>query len=251
MSREQQVAWNRQTLDGWESFREHRLRITELLTQLAPQPAGRLAVMGAGNCNDLDLRVLSESYAEIELLDWDRDAVVEGVRRQGLQSCEQLMIGAARDLGQSPDPAAIASADCVASLGLLSQLMLSVTERQNQRAPQHTIAAVAELRRQHFQNLLLRMRPGARGLLSFEIVSSDTLPGLRECSAEAVPNLTAAAVGAGNFYTGLHPAAMFQTASQLAQENGISNLQMHPPWKWCLGPRTYAVAALSFCRVGR
>ncbi|QEG39482.1 hypothetical protein [Roseimaritima ulvae] len=248
MSREQQIAWNRETLDGWELFREHRFRITELLTQLAPQPAGRLAVLGAGNCNDLDLSALCQAYAEIELLDWDHHAVVEGVRRQGLQSCEQLRIDAARDLSQSPDPAAIAAADCVASVGLLSQLMLSVTQVHDPGAPQQTIAAAAELRRQHFQHLLARMRPGAVGVVSFEIVSSDSLPELIGCANEAVPNLTAAAIGTGNFYTGLHPAAMFHTASQLAKDEHVSDPQMHRPWKWCLGPRTYAVAALSFRR---
>jgi len=63
-----------------------------------------------------------------------------------------------------------------------------------------------------------------------------------------VPGIATAAIQAGNFYTGLHPAALLQTAGGLVAQGRLCDLQLHSPWRWTLGARAYAVTALSFRR---
>src|SRR5437660_103300 len=58
---------NRETAEGWQPFAEHRARVTGLLLP----GARRLAVLGAGNCNELDLTALGDAYREIHLADPD------------------------------------------------------------------------------------------------------------------------------------------------------------------------------------
>lgn len=53
-------------------FAEHRTRIMELLSGTS---GGRLCVLGAGNCSDLDLERLTSHYDEVHLVDLDRAAL--------------------------------------------------------------------------------------------------------------------------------------------------------------------------------
>ena len=67
-------------------------RIEQLLLPDVSHPAGRLCVLGAGNCNDLDLRRLSERFDEIHLIDLDPAALGEAVRRQGVEGCANVRL---------------------------------------------------------------------------------------------------------------------------------------------------------------
>ena len=50
-----QLRLNRETLDNWPLYRSHREAVADLICR-PPQPASaRLCILGAGNCNDLDL----------------------------------------------------------------------------------------------------------------------------------------------------------------------------------------------------
>lgn len=76
---------NQSTANQWQTFTRHREVLTELL--LADVPRGSelsLCVLGAGNCNDLDLPRLLEHYAEIHLLDLDPSALERALLRHGL-----------------------------------------------------------------------------------------------------------------------------------------------------------------------
>jgi hypothetical protein len=57
----------------------------QLLT-LPGSDRGRLLVLGAGNCNDLDLPTLLRTFSEVHLLDVDLEAMTLGVQRQGLHA---------------------------------------------------------------------------------------------------------------------------------------------------------------------
>lgn len=66
----------RANLRSWHyraDFAEHRARIMELLS--GASPGGRLCVLGAGNCSDLDLERLTIDYDEVHLVDLDRAAL--------------------------------------------------------------------------------------------------------------------------------------------------------------------------------
>ena len=67
----QQARFNRSTRDHWPHFASHRDWIERLLVADGLGGGGRLCVLGAGNCNDLDLPALAEAFDEIHLVDLD------------------------------------------------------------------------------------------------------------------------------------------------------------------------------------
>src|SRR5437764_3941235 len=75
-----QVANNCATAANWAAFAGHRARVTALLR--ARSTASRLCVLGAGNCNDLDLEILCASHSEVHLVDLDAVALSRAMARQ-------------------------------------------------------------------------------------------------------------------------------------------------------------------------
>ncbi|HYE18526.1 MAG TPA: hypothetical protein VEA69_08780 [Tepidisphaeraceae bacterium] len=75
-----QAKMNRSTRGQWDLFARHRAEIERLIVPAAG--GGRACVMGAGNCNDLDLKWLSGAYAEVRLVDIDPAALERAVERQ-------------------------------------------------------------------------------------------------------------------------------------------------------------------------
>src|SRR5204863_1188594 len=74
---------NRSTRDHWVHFAPHRAEIQKLIVPDLHAPGtGRLCVLGAGNCNDIDLKALAEAFAEVHLVDIDAPALEAAVRRQ-------------------------------------------------------------------------------------------------------------------------------------------------------------------------
>jgi hypothetical protein len=61
------------------SFRSHREKLTALIAARAGDGGRRLCVLGAGNCNDVDLGVLLERYREVHLVDLDAAALDRAV----------------------------------------------------------------------------------------------------------------------------------------------------------------------------
>jgi hypothetical protein len=60
----QQVQLNQGTADNWELFTSHRQQITNLILSNWEGAGGRLCVLGAGNCNDIDLTALTHRFTE-------------------------------------------------------------------------------------------------------------------------------------------------------------------------------------------
>jgi hypothetical protein len=89
---------NQSTAGQWQSFTRHREVLTELLLQdVRRGSALTLCVLGAGNCNDLDLPRLLEHYAAIHLLDLDASALQRALLQQGLVGSAQLTLHAGVD----------------------------------------------------------------------------------------------------------------------------------------------------------
>ena len=77
-----QLRLNRETLDFWRLYRSHREAVADLISR-TPQPASAsLCILGAGNCNDLDLVRFTSRFAQVHLVDLDRQALDKGVQRQ-------------------------------------------------------------------------------------------------------------------------------------------------------------------------
>lgn len=62
----------------WESYRRE---LTEIIMKYAKESES-IAIFGAGRCNDIDLRRLSECFSEIILFDKDLEAMKEGLYQQ-------------------------------------------------------------------------------------------------------------------------------------------------------------------------
>ena len=82
-----------------------------------------------------------------------------------------------------------------------------------------------------------------------DIVSSDTCPALLDFPENDLPRVLTDAINSRNFFTGLNPMVLFQLFSDddyLAQL--VGNIRMAQPWRWNLGPRSYAVCAMLITR---
>lgn len=76
------VRRNSVTRNAWDGYAAHRRTVSEHLVRGRPAREGRLCVLGAGNSNDLDLPLLSATFAEIHLVDLDAAALLSGLSRQ-------------------------------------------------------------------------------------------------------------------------------------------------------------------------
>lgn len=285
---------NAQSRDEWARFAPHRQRVTSLIRTARPLvPSGgsarplSLALLGAGNLNDVELPALLDAFDTVHLFDLDGPAMRAGIERQAAlgplplaqPSLARIVLHAGVDLSgilprldqlatAGPDEApqqaeSLASAasgvpcelagapfDVVASLATLSQL-LEMVHRTAGRAAGY-VTLVQAVRRRHLQLLLESAAPGGAALLIFEIVSSQTCPQLAETPVERLPQLLVEQVERQNFFTGLNPAAVAAAVAGDPQLRPlVAHLDYAHPWLWDLGPRTYAVTALRMTRSDR
>lgn len=70
---------NCETAGSWNSFESHRLKVTELACAYG---GDSLALLGAGNCNDVVLADLSRAYDSVHLFDIDHAAVAQACAAQ-------------------------------------------------------------------------------------------------------------------------------------------------------------------------
>ena len=74
----EQIDHNRQSRELGDSYQSHREHLTSLILKNCPIE-GRVAVLGAGNCNDLNLQQLAQHCSLIELIDLDESALDHAV----------------------------------------------------------------------------------------------------------------------------------------------------------------------------
>ncbi|MGB7325964.1 MAG: hypothetical protein WBD31_13900 [Rubripirellula sp.] len=264
---------NRQSRDDWDSFADHRASVTGLI-----QAVGRrrdldgksdnesLVVLGVGNGNDIDLPSLVRRYDSTTVVDLDDEAVEHCRSRLSADVSAVVDTVSPVDLSgvlgrlpscdadssdwddwsqqaRNPDPAGVPMGDVVVSTCLISQLLDTVISGL---PPDHPRLAGAMLSvRDGHLNLLSRLtKPGGTLVLITDMVSSDTLPQLNRASRIEMPTLVRAAVETQNFFTGLNPAVLMHKLS--SPENGrATSTAIHGPWRWQLGPRLFAVIAIT------
>jgi SAM-dependent methyltransferase len=200
---EEQRASNRSTVPYYASFASHRERLTELAVGRAPGDArGRLCVLGAGNCFDLDLERLCHAYAEVHLVDLDEQALAYAVERQPESVRSRLFAHAPidltgmldrlerwaamrvteRELIVHPDETSraverqtAAPFDVVVSACVLTQLhrapLNTLTDRHRLYFAVRQIVTLT-----HLRTLLRLLTPGGRALLVTDVCSSEIDP---------------------------------------------------------------------------
>jgi hypothetical protein len=151
-------------------------------------------------------------------------------------------------LSQCRLPIPAASFDCVASTCLLSQMVGSLQTLISERSPKF-VSAVIAMRRRHLEQMIELLRPGGRGVLITDFVSSLTWPGLGSLTPQQLNQEAVRVIHQGNFFTGCNPLAirvLLQGDSAFATR--INGVKLTPCWCWDLGGKQMAVAALTFVR---
>src|SRR3954462_10585267 len=145
---------NQSTRGQWDWYASHRRAVERLI--VPETRGGRICVLGAGNCNDLDLKWLAGAYAEVHLVDIDPAALERAVARQGVADVLAIRSHAPVDLtgitalsatwqgravrddegaaaieavGRAVEPIAGGGFDAVLSPCVLSQLLVAVRDR--------------------------------------------------------------------------------------------------------------------------
>jgi hypothetical protein len=271
---DRQVRLNRATEKSAALFEPHRRRITDLALGAEDGPA---AVLGAGNCNDVDLPALTPRFGEVHLVDLDGEALRGAILRQpdevragvvphgdtDLSGILDLLAGWDRRV---PSPAEIDAAVTAAASGveipvgelglcvsscLLTQMILSIVERLGERHPRG-VDLVRALRTGHLRALARSLRRDGVGLIVSDMVSSDTVPGLQAVPARALRGRMEALARERNFFTGANPfvlAAVLKMQPEVAPL--VRDVELCEPWLWQIAPRRcYLVFAVRFRRVG-
>lgn len=272
---------NEESRDLSESFKGHRDTVMRLITSTATQllkdesaQMPSLALLGAGNCIDVDLDVLQKRFETIHLVDVDGDSIAMAASQSANPAqCElhapfdiasPLMSLSRRDFEATNTEAMatafqalsaenlanpILDADVVVSLCLLSQLIetLSGIIGENHAAFPNALKAV---RLGHLRRMLNMLRPGGVAILVSDVVSSVTVPELAEVEDSELPELVRKLVGARNFFSGTNPASVLAELNLLTKTaGGPETVHTVDPWKWQLGERTYAVYGMRIQKV--
>lgn len=68
----------------WKPYRDNITRLIEPFFPKEAQEESSLLVVGAGNCDDLDLVKLTHAFSKVNLTDIDTDHIEEGLTKQGI-----------------------------------------------------------------------------------------------------------------------------------------------------------------------
>lgn len=267
-----QLRLNRDTLDNWRLYRSHREEVADLICR-PPQPASaRLCILGAGNCNDLDLARFSGRFAEVDLVDLDRQAMAAGLQRQsppdpggirlhggidltgilknldtwerhrpGRESID-LCIREARAFAGLPFPGGF---EVAASICLLSQIIESVVSVTGPGAV--PLELVRTLQQRHLRLLAELLLPGGVGYLAtdFALEPSDGHPPRK---ASAISERAAAT--SDDAFLGTSPQQLCALLRKDAiLRTRVRQVRASPSWLWRQNPRrTLRVCAIQFQR---
>jgi hypothetical protein len=276
---EEQFRRNRDARQGWELYANHRAHVTRSLLSSVATSDATLCVLGAGNCNDLDLQQLKARFQSIDLVDLDDEALFAGCEQQGVaddpairlhgkvdvtgvaqrvESWQLAQLPSADEINQTARDALLGPLtgvpsrpfDVVASVGLLTQLIEMVDGTLGARHPQF-LNLMPAVRLRHLRLLLELTKPGGTAWLLTEVVSSLTCPELLTTSESNLMPVLQRAVAQQNFFTGVNPAII----QRLFQEDpvlkaGVARLEVPLPWLWSFFTRTYAVVPFRITRRG-
>ncbi len=237
---DQQVL-NRTTAAEWESYETHRRRVTDVVLATAAFRGGRLCVLGAGNCNDLDLVALAGVFNEIHLVDVDGDAVEAALRRQQVAPPMVVVHGGVDVAAGTTWADGMEPLDVVLSAGLLTQLIDSAVKRAHENDAVDLGLAVSAA---HVRLLVELVRPEGCGVLVTELVSSDTFPELNEMRADRLGSATLHLIAKRNFFTGTNP---FVLTRMVESDPKVAWACVTAPWRWRIGTdRSYLAYAIVF-----
>jgi hypothetical protein len=262
---------NARTASHWELYAEHRERLNALVAAHGKRP--RVAILGAGNGNDLDLDALARQFRQVHLADVDGTALERSARRASPEARRRLELHRGRDLSgllpvlpawrdNPPSPVELEGAisfagalvasrlpgpfDLVVSDCLLSQISWTCFQALSEGPLLNDVLEVALAA--HLRALVALTKPGGRALLVTDVVSTETV-------ALDDPALDRATLlreldRDGALFSGTSPSLALSTIARDATlSREIVDAFVVEPWVWRLSARrSVLVTALSFAR---
>lgn len=262
----------------WAMYAGHRARFTEALLGCASgaDPGGRLCVLGAGKCNDVDLELLGKRFSEIHLVDLEPAALAAAVSRQKPE-VQSLLRPHALDLSllspkragkwrrRAPTPADVQATgasrlreilmrlpgpfDVVASACMLTQLSFALRNALGEAHPALVPVRAATMVL-HLNTLVGLTAPGGKSLFACDLTSSTNYPLETLPESSDMRAVLREIVGAGAGYFAANPDLIEHMLREVPElEARADEPELLEPWLWT-GPlgRLYFVYALRVAR---
>jgi hypothetical protein len=263
---------NEQSRANRELYSSHRQQLTAALLGACPKPGGRLALLGAGNCNDVELKDLLTVFSEIHLVDID-SAALSSARAQLSKNLQARIFSHAPvdlsglidvwDAARTKVPT-FAEIDAwatrgsqnvqnrlpgpfelVASCCVLTQMSWGLTQSFGKNHPSETQARES-LVAAHLRSMC-GLAAGGRALFACDMISTEYYP-LDDLPPHAdLTELMERLIGMQNFYKGGNPVLVRRLLRRdpvLAAS--VRSTQWHTPWLWHgHEERTYLVYAVT------
>ncbi|KAA1260747.1 hypothetical protein LF1_32880 [Rubripirellula obstinata] len=284
--RQHHASLNEKSRSLRDCYASHRQQIMRLICDYKGEPVhqklsstnvARIAVLGAGNCNDIDLSSLTQQFDEVHLVDLDSDAIDFANSHPGvdqdrihrhcpvdlasplLELLEPVVLGKAASRPTSiaddwierlrlpPQPLPIPPCDVVVSVGLLSQLMLSIDLALDHLPPTTTLPLIQTVRREHFRRVTSMLRPathdrsGGIAVFGFDFVSSASAAEILRTPDDQLGPLAMKLINERNFFSGMNPGVLL---NELKSISAVRMIHVEPPWRWTLGRREYLMMAV-------
>jgi hypothetical protein len=193
---------NRLGLRYYREFSSHRENLTAVILENQSRKGGRLCLLGAGNCYDVDLDALTQSFDEVHLVDIDPVAIKAARGRLDQEQGKKVFLHAPvdvsgandklqtwRDLRVSPEalmdlPEKASTAlgerlsgpfDCVVSTCVLSQILLTYRRVLGEK---HQLfqAGLITLLVTHFRVLAALTKKGGQALFITDVTTNEIAP---------------------------------------------------------------------------
>ena len=270
------TAANRRSSDRWDAWNVHRDRLTSTIldSAAAEGPGRRLCLLGAGNCNDVDLRRLGDAFAEIHLVDIDMAALTRAPTQQPRGQAQIVLHGpvdlsgrllamASGALAKLPsagelDALVSQSADSivealpgrfdvVASCCVLTQMGWAL-ERAVGDKPAVLEELYLRLQRIHLRTMARLLAPGGQAFVITDMTASETYPLEEMAILRPLREIMDELTRQGNLFKIADPLRLQRALARdpvlgaIVRGDGPTD-----PWLWQGGgERTYLVYALSF-----
>jgi hypothetical protein len=262
---------NQLTRNYHERYADHRRHLMALLASVG---GGReIAILGAGNCTDLDLEQLARDFSRIHLFDLDGEALERARESFAAPARGRVMTHSAFDLSgllgrldewgeRFPDVAGLqrAAAEAIHALRrrirqrfhvvlsdcILSQLL--VPFRQHWLLPDPTWNLLSEtITGIHLATVAGSVAEGGHGIIAFDVIDSSMAPELQGMSAHDAAALEEVVCEHSARGSIVHPSEMVRRLSAPELAPFIELPRLTGPWLWNTGD-TQLVYGLSFDR---
>jgi hypothetical protein len=209
---------NRATRGMWAAYAHHRARVMSLV----PEGSGRLAILGAGNCNDIELGALAQRFEQITLVDLDRAAIDRAIRRLPAAACSRIDVRALDFDALDAD-----AFDVVLSTCVLSQLVWTRAELLGGRRHPGFDSAARAVVEQHLATAVALTKPGGTVALAIDALV------LKKAPVDPPKRALALADAHGECVPFTAPSFVIPT---LSAHPRVAELGLTEPWLWRIPP---------------